>query len=64
MKKFITSILEYLAGKKTSIATIIGALITYSLTKGLIDADLAQLLSVVLVALGLSANIASAKLLN
>lgn len=58
----MTKLLNYLQGKKTSIATIIGALIVYSLTKGFIDADLAQLLSAIMVALGLSVNIASSKL--
>jgi len=58
------NILTYLQGKKTSIATILGAIIVYSLTKGYIDADLAQLLSAIMVALGLSANIATSKMVK
>lgn len=58
------NILTYLQGKKTSIATILGAIIVYCLTKGFIDADLAQLLSAIMVALGLTVNIAGAKLVK
>lgn len=58
------NILTYLQGKKTSIATILGAIIVYALTKGYIDADLAQLLSAIMVALGLTVNIAGAKIVK
>lgn len=60
----LTQILSYLKGKKTSIATILGAVIIYCLTKGYIDADLAQLLSAIMIALGLTANIATTKLVK
>ena len=58
----MTKLLTYLQGKKTTIATIVGALITFSLTKGYIDGDIANLLATIMIALGLSVNIASAKL--
>ncbi len=41
---------------KTTVATIVGAVVTYCLGKGWIGADEANLLSAVLVALGLTVN--------
>jgi len=64
MKQTITNILSYLKGKKTTIATIIGLLITFSLTRGYIPADIAELLSSIMLALGLTANIATTKLVK
>ena len=55
-------LLIFLQGKKTTIATIIGALITFSLTKGYIDGDLANLLASIMIALGLSVNYATNKI--
>lgn len=52
-------LLNFLNGKKTTIGTILGLAITYSLTKGYIDNDLAVFLSGILVALWLTANIAN-----
>lgn len=49
----------FLQGKKTSIATISGVIIVYLLNKGMIDADTAQLISLILAGLGLSANTGS-----
>jgi len=60
----MTNLLSYLQGKKTTIATILGALITFSFTKGFIDADIANLLATIMIALGLSVNYASAKLIK
>jgi len=51
---------KFLQGKKTSIATIIGAVLIYLLNNGTIDADTAQLTSIILAALGLSANVGNA----
>jgi hypothetical protein len=48
---------RWLDGKKTSIATISGAFIVYMLNNGTIGADEAQLISVILAALGISANV-------
>jgi len=56
MKKFWA----FLQGKKTSIATISGAILVYALNNGVIDANTAQLISVILAGLGLSANIGNA----
>jgi len=56
MKQTILTTLDYLRGRKTTIASIVALLITYSLTKGFIDNDLAILLNGILVALGLTAN--------
>lgn len=60
----MTNLLTFLQGKKTTIGTILGLLITYSLTKGCIDNDLALLLSSLLVALGLGSNVATAKMVK
>ena len=50
------TIIEFLSGKKTTIATIIGALVVFSLGRGYIAQDVANLISAIMVALGLSAN--------
>ncbi len=50
----------FLQGKKTSIGTIAGAIIIYTLNNGYIDGDQAQLISVILAALGITANIKNA----
>lgn len=57
----LISILSYLKGKKTTIFSIIALVITYCLTKGYIDNDLAVLLNGILVALGFSANALTSK---
>ena len=51
---------NFLQGKKTSIATISGAVLIYLLNNGNIDAETAQLISIILASLGLSANIGNA----
>jgi hypothetical protein len=56
MKKFW----NYIQGKKTSIATIAGAVLIYCLNNGVVDADTAQLISVIMAALGISANVTNA----
>ena len=60
----MTQILTWLQGRKTTIATILSALITFSLTRGYIDGDVANLLATIMVALGLTANIATNKLVK
>ena len=55
------NILDFLSGKKASIATIIGAVIVFLLGRGIIQQDVAELISAIMVALGLTANIAGAK---
>lgn len=60
----MTNILIYLQGKKSTIFTVLALIITYSLTKGLIDNDMAVLLNGILVALGFSANYATGKLVK
>jgi len=57
----MTNILTFLQGKKSTIFTILALVITYCLTKGYIDNDLAILLNGILVALGFSANLATIK---
>jgi len=52
----IVLILDFLRGKKTSIATIAGALVTYALARNYILPETAELLSTILIALGLSIN--------
>jgi len=56
--------LEFLQGRKTTVFTIVALLITYCLTKGYIDNDLAILLNSILVALGFGANMATYKLIK
>jgi hypothetical protein len=52
-------LLELLKGKKTTIGAVLALIITYCVAKGYIDNDLALLLSSLLVALGLTANVAN-----
>jgi hypothetical protein len=52
-------ILEFLSGKKTTIATIIGAILVFCLNRNYIAPDVAELISAIMVALGLTANIAT-----
>jgi hypothetical protein len=54
-------ILQFLSGKKTTIAAIIGAFLIFALGRGWITNDVAELISAIMVALGLSANIATAR---
>ena len=55
-------ILIWLSGKKTTIATVISALIIFLIGRGLIAQDVAELISAIMIALGLTANIATAKM--
>ena len=63
-KTMLIKLLNILKGKKTSIWTILGAVIVFSLGRWYIQQDLANLLSVILVALGLGSNYATAKLIK
>ena len=62
MKNLLIKTLDLLRGRKTSIATILGLLITFSLGREWLAVDTANLISAILVALGLSANYATAKI--
>lgn len=64
MEKALIKVLTLLSGKKTTIATVLGALIIFSLGRGYIAMDTAELLSTIMIALGLSANVATAKLVK
>ena len=55
-------ILIWLSGKKTTIATVISALIIFLIGRGLIAQDVAELISAIMIALGLTANIATNKI--
>lgn len=55
----MNKLLIFLSGKKTTIATILGAILVFSLGRGYLAQDTANLLSVIMVALGLTANIAT-----
>jgi len=59
-KSMINKILDLINGKKTSIAVIIGAILTFTLGRDMIAADTANLISTILVALGISANLVNA----
>lgn len=64
MKKLLTKILKFIQGKKSVIVSLIALLITFSLTEGLIDKGLAELLSGILVLIAGGANYASYKLIK
>jgi len=55
-------ILLWLSGKKTTIATIIGAVVVFALGRGYIAQDVAELISAIMIALGLTANITTNKM--
>ena len=55
-------ILLWLSGKKTTIATVIGAVVVFALGRGYIAQDVAELISTIMIALGLTANIATNKM--
>jgi len=58
----MNKILIWLSGKKTTIATVISALVIFLIGRGLIAQDVAELISAIMIALGLSANIATNKI--
>ena len=64
MNNFMNKILIWLSGKKTTIATVISALVIFLIGRGLIAQDVAELISAIMIALGLSANIATNKIYN
>lgn len=58
----MNKILIWLSGKKTTIATVISALVIFLIGRGIIAQDVAELISAIMIALGLSANIATNKI--
>ena len=58
----MNKILMWLSGKKTTIATVIGAVVVFALGRGYISQDVAELTSAIMMALGLTANSATAKM--
>ena len=58
------NILIWLSGKKTTIATVLSAIVIFLLGRGLIAQDVAELISAVMIALGLTANIATNRIYN
>ena len=54
-------IIETLSGRKTTIATIIGLLIVFSVDRGYLPTDIATLISGIMVALGFTMNVATTK---
>ena len=57
----MNKIIEFLSGKKTTIATIIGLLIVFSVDRGYLPTDIATLISGIMVALGFTMNVATTK---
>lgn len=53
-------VLKFLAGKKASIATISGFVLIYLLNSGMIGPNEAQLISGIMAALGITANVTGA----
>jgi hypothetical protein len=62
MKSFLVSVLAFLKGRKTTIGVILAAINTYLLTIGVYGNNEALLINTILIALGLTANIADNKL--
>jgi len=58
----MNKILIWLSGKKTTIATVISAIVVFALGRGYIAQDVAELISTIMIALGLTANIATNKM--
>ena len=54
-------IIEFLNNKKTTIATIMAAVLVYALERHYIAQDTAQLIADIMVALGLTANVVTAR---
>jgi hypothetical protein len=54
-------IIEWLSGKKTTIATILGAILVFAQGRQYIADDTAMLVSAILVALGLTSNYITTK---
>jgi hypothetical protein len=54
-------IISFLSNKKTTIATIISAVLVWALGRDLIAQDTANLVSVIMVACGFTANVITAK---
>jgi hypothetical protein len=62
--KTLTGILIWLQGKKTSLATILGAINVYLLAEKVINTNQSILFATILLALGLGANVATYKLVK
>ena len=60
----LKKVLIYLQGKKASIATIISLILVFSLNQGYISNAVGTLIAGIMVALGLSVNIAGPKIMK
>ena len=54
-------IIEFLSGKKTTIATVIALIVVFCVNRGYLASDIAELISAIMVALGLTANVLTAR---
>lgn len=63
IRRFFTWILSMVQGKKTSIASIVGALIIFAVGRDYIEKDTAELLAVILATIGISSNVGTARLI-
>lgn len=57
----LAKFMNLINGRKTTIATIIGLLITFSLARGWLADDVATLLAGIMAALGFTANVVNAR---
>ncbi len=57
----LSKFMSLINGRKTTIATIIGLLITFSLARGWLADDVATLLAGIMAALGFTANVVNAR---
>ena len=57
----IDAIISFLSNKKTTIATIISAVLVWALGRGYVAQDTAGLISVIMVALGFTSNVVTAQ---
>ena len=60
--EIMKKISAFLGGKKASIATILGATLVFSQGRGYVADDTANMIAVILVALGVGINLVDAKL--
>ena len=59
--QIINRILQLINGKKATIAAILGAIVTFLVGRNIIQPDMANLISVILIALGFGANMINAR---
>lgn len=62
MNNLMEKLLKFLSGKKTTIGAIISAIVIFCLGRGYLAQDVADLIAAIMLALGITANIATTKM--